>query len=44
MNSCGNGEVEKTEECDNGEKNGKDGICSEDCKLLNQYCGNGKRE
>ena len=36
--------LELPEECDNWLKNGKDGICSEDCKALKQYCWNGKVE
>ena len=34
LNSCGNGEIETPEECDSGEKNGKDGECSEGCKAI----------
>lgn len=29
--SCGNGIVEKGEDCDHGEKNGKDGLCTDKC-------------
>lgn len=43
-NSCGNGKITGKEQCDNGSKNGTDGKCTADCKLVSRNlgsCGNG---
>ena len=38
---CGDGLVSEGEECDNGEMNGSDGICTADCKEVVAMCGDG---
>ena len=43
--SCGNEIVESPETCDHGtNQNGYDGVCSKECQLLTQTCGNNQRE
>lgn len=42
---CGDSVLNHWEECDNGTNNGKDGICSFECKKVkdkDKYCGNGE--
>ena len=44
---CGDGVLNVNEECDNGEDNGHDGICTFECKKATdetKYCGNSKIE
>ncbi len=38
---CGDGLISTGEECDNGAANGKDGLCSIDCKEVAAVCGDG---
>jgi cysteine-rich repeat protein len=38
---CGDGLISTGEECDNGTENGKDGLCTADCKEAVVECGDG---
>ena len=41
---CGDSVLNNGEQCDHGDQNGTDGLCSFECKIVtdNKYCGNSK--